>query len=635
MIQVNTSDYHEIKFTRDTKVDYKNGDIITNTIFKKYDKDLSGDFNDEEWAMYEQTLKKEETRKQEVKDINTNVSQHYSKKIEKTAKDIEKLHKMYSDLDVSAWDRLLEFEKTHPQVRRCGYIDRKDIPSGAIKYDISAFQMGIYDEEKQSYTGECYKNGYLSGLDTLDKQERQEYLQLLKEVSKVCKKITKLDKKIDRLQNEFDKYKALEDMANSGMISKVGSKEYEEQAYQQYMQIQNEANPFYSEIKDLKQKIEVLRLKGNPTQADIAQLEQYNIQIQQLEVASYYWTIADVDNLQKADGGQGLMLTDWSEQLTYSASDKNELTNTHSAGAMYSNENFNIIGNISNSQKYTKPKIDAETETETEAINKFGNAFTGMLMGEYKRNDFSLSSNSIINTDNMFSYNQTLGFGYKNTKLEVGENITTLKMPMPNEQGELVETKNTTYTTNTQLSQTVGKFTNSVSARFAKYGNEYTISSDSQFNPKIGKHSSLSISPTLSASYNDKSNNYTLSPNLTCGYTYNNNDLNININANESFSTTMNPDTRPQINHNLTTKGTVKYKGFSTSLKFNNSNSSYCSSNTYGVSTSYKTKKAGTFGLEYSYQTTQYKIGEKNKENINLISFKYSLPLDWTRKKSK
>ena len=36
MTQVQTSDYHEIKFTRDTKVDYAKGNVVINTIFKQY-----------------------------------------------------------------------------------------------------------------------------------------------------------------------------------------------------------------------------------------------------------------------------------------------------------------------------------------------------------------------------------------------------------------------------------------------------------------------------------------------------------------------------------------------------------------------------------------------------------------------
>lgn len=622
MTQIQASDLQEIKFTRDTKVDYGKGNVVINTIFKQYDKDLSGDFNNEEWTAYEQALKKNEARKQEIQDINTGVKQHYSKKLEKLSKEFEKLEKEYSKLDFSAWEKLLAFEKKY-HICRNGYINDSEIPSGAMKYDISAFEMGIYDKEKQSFTGECYKKGYLLGLEILSKDEQKEYLRLLKEASMFGRKAIDISKKLENLNKEFDKYKALEDMASSGMICKVGSKDYEEQAYQQYVQIRNESNPFYREIKDLEQKREALRLKGNITPEDAAQIEQYNIQIQQLEEASSQWTVANADNFQKVKGGMGFMLTDLSEQLTYSDSNKKELTNTHSVGAMYSNENFNIMGSFSNAQKYT---VKPESE--------FDNTFNAMLTEEYKRDNISLSSMSSLNTDkNMLNYNQTLGFGYKKVKLEIGENISSMKVNMPNEKGELVETKNTTHTTIAQLSHTVGKFTNTGAIRFSEYGNTYTLSSNANLNKKLGENSSLNISPSISASYSNGAT-YTLSPNLNCNYSYNNGDFEININANESFSATMQMGAEAKINHNLTTTGTISYKGFLTSLKFNDSNDSSSHSNTYGTSISYRTQKAGTFGLEYSYQNTKNKMDGKNNAT-NLISFKYSAPLDWSRKKQK
>ena len=350
MTQIQAANLQEIKFTRDTKVDYGDGNVKISTIFRQYDKDMSGDFNDEEWAIYEQILKEKDTRKKIVRDINNNTIQHYSKKLEKLSKEFQKLEKEYSKLDFSAWEKLLAFEEKY-HICRNGYINDSEIPSGAMKYDISAFEMGIYDEEKQSFTGKCYEKGYLLGLEKLSDEERKEYLQLLKDASRTAKKAVENNKKLEDLNKEFDKRKALEDMAKAGMITKVGSKDYEEQAYQQYVQIRNESNPFYREIKDLEQKREALRLKGNITPEDVAQIEQYNIQIQQLEEASSQWTVANADNFQKVKGGRGFMLTDLSEQLTYSDSNKKELTNTHSVGAMYSNENFNIMGSFTNAQK--------------------------------------------------------------------------------------------------------------------------------------------------------------------------------------------------------------------------------------------------------------------------------------------
>lgn len=630
MTEINFTHYKEIKFTRDTKVNYKAGNVVINTIFKQYDKDLSGDFSNEEWTMYENALKKAEVRSEEIKNINNdNVVGHYTKKLEKIAKESEKLYNDFKDHNfntlMSAWDDLLQFEEAHPAVSRNGYIKKSEIPANAVKYDISEFGMGIFDKEKMSFTGKCYEKGYLLGLETLTKEERKQYLSLLDNAREVSKKGRKYEKKHQALITEFDKYKALEDMAKTGMISKVGSKDFEDQAYQQYVQIRNEANPFYREIRELEQKVRVLCSKqGEFTEEESSQIKHLEIQIQQLYNASAQWTVADANNCQKINGGQGFMLTDLSEQINYSNSNSKEnvLTNTHSVGAMYSNENFNIMASFSNSQKYT---ITPESD--------FDNSFQVMLMGDYKREDFNISSTSFLNADKrMLNYNQSLGFGYKNLKINLNENISSMKIEMFNQNGEMVEQKNTNYTTTASLSYNVENVTSSVSASFSEHGNTYTLSSNANFMPRIDEKSSLNISPSLSTSYNDGANSYTVNPNLNLRYNYNNKDFRVGIMASENFNATMASNKEVEINHNLTTTGNISYKGFSTTLKYNNSDSQYNNSNTFGIETSYSTEKAGTFGLEYSYQNMKNKFN-KTTTDTNSISFKYSAPLDWSRSK--
>lgn len=613
-----------IYFKRDQKVDYEKGNSFINTVFKKFDTNMSGDFDDTEWANYQKALQEKESRLKEVENINNGVVGHYNKKARKIAQQIESAYEEYKKIDFTAWEELQKFEEAHPAISRNGYKDKSEIPAGAMKYDISAFGMGIYDEKNERFTGECYENGYLLGLETLTEDERKQYLSLLDNATKSIHQMKKLDEKISKLEEEFDKYKALGDMANSGMIDKVGSQEYENQAYSQYVQIRNESNPFYKEIKDLEQKREALRLKGNPTKEDLELIEQYNIQIQQLQQSSSQWTIADTKGCQKIKGGQGFMLTDVSEQVTYSDSDNNALTNTHTVGAMYSNENLNIMGNFSNTQKYTvSPNYE------------FENSYEAMLMGNYTRDNISLSSMSNFSADeNMLNYNQSLGFGYKKVKLELSENIMSMKMQMPNENGEMVDSRNTTYTTGVSVSHNVGDFTNTASASFTESGNTYTLSSNAAFNQNFGKQTSLRLSPTISTSYNDGTDNWTVAPNLNANFSYNNKNLRINVNANENYSATVANGSKPQLNHNLTTTGSITYKGLTASLKFNDSDNSYNHSNTYGAGVSYQTKKAGTFGFDYSWQRM------KNKFNgaisgTNLFSFKYSMPLDWTRKKNK
>ncbi len=613
-----------IYFKRDDKVDYEKGNTFINTVFKKYDTNMSGDFDDTEWANYQKVLQEKESRLKEVENINNGVVGHYNKKARKIAQQIESAYEEYKKIDFTAWEELQKFEENHPNVSRNGYKDKSEIPAGAMKYDISAFGMGIYDEKNECWSGKCYDKGYLLGLETLTEDERKKYLSLLDCATKSIHKMKKLDEKVSKLEEEFDKYKALSDMANSGMIEKVGSQEYENQAYQQYVQIRNEANPFYKEIRDLEQKREALRLKGNQTQDDLNQIEQYNIQIQQLQQASIQWTISDTQHCQKVKGGQGFMLTEVSEQVTYSDSDNNALTDTHTVGAMYSNENLSIMGNFTNAQKYTvSPNYE------------FENSYQATLMGDYVRDNISLSSMSNLSADkNMLNYDQSLGFGYKKVKLELSENIMSMKMQMPNENGEMVDSRNTTYTTGASLSHTIGDFTNKASASFTESGNTYTLSSNATFNQDFGKQTTLRLSPSISTTYNDGTGNWTVAPNLKANFSYNNKNLRINVEANENYRATVANGSKPQLNHDLTTTGTITYKGLTGSLKFNDSDDANNHSNTYGAGVSYQTKKAGTFGLDYSWQRMKNKFSGAIT-GTNLFNLKYSMPLDWTRKKNK
>ena len=117
MTQIQAANLQEIKFTRDTKVDYGDGNVKINTIFRQYDKDMSGDFNDEEWAIYEQALKE--------KDI-TSISPLFPITIELSASDLLTIKERLEDLLSIGFD-IKEFGvntfvvKSHPTWLKEGY----------------------------------------------------------------------------------------------------------------------------------------------------------------------------------------------------------------------------------------------------------------------------------------------------------------------------------------------------------------------------------------------------------------------------------------------------------------------------------------------------------------------------------
>ena len=146
-----------------------------------------------------------------------------------------------------------------------------------MKYDISAFDMGIYNNEKECFE-ETYKTGYLAGLETLTEEEKQEYLSLLDKASNMIREVQKIDKEFEKLGKEEEKFLAMVDMAENGMIEKIGSSEYKENMYQQYQQIRAESNPFYKQIKETEAMYNTLARKGNRTEEENKLLEQYQIQ---------------------------------------------------------------------------------------------------------------------------------------------------------------------------------------------------------------------------------------------------------------------------------------------------------------------------------------------------------------------
>ena len=166
MAEIEVTNFREIKFTRDTKVDYKSGNPIINTIFQRFDTDKSGDFDDAEWSRYEKYLEKRERKPGAVES-------HYRKQLDKILKKSEELAKKYQKaMTPNYFEELVNFEQAHPEVSREGYQDEKELPPNVYKYDISKFGMGIYNEETGYFTGESYKHGYIKGLETLSEEEK-------------------------------------------------------------------------------------------------------------------------------------------------------------------------------------------------------------------------------------------------------------------------------------------------------------------------------------------------------------------------------------------------------------------------------------------------------------------------------
>lgn len=610
MSEVNSINLKDIKFTRDVKIDYQNGNPIINSVFRQFDKDISGDFNDEEYDAYMKYLEKIESRDKEIESLKVNKKtvSHYDKEVLKIKKKCDALKKEFSAvIEADAFNKLIEFEKSHSNINREGCKDKSEIPENAVKIDISAFGMGVYNEKEKRFTGETCKIGYITGLDTLSKEEKKEYFKLYDSAINSFKKIEKVNKKYKEYDELLDKYLALKDMADNGMLEKVGSKEYEDEKYNQYQQIRNTANPFLREIENIEQKYNELRLKEPKTQEDDKLLEQYKIQKQQLEMASKNWSIRDAVVEKEQENSNGFKITNVSEQFTYTKAENQETyADTHNLSAQYKNENFNIEAGLLKTEEYTSHQ-------------KRKDRYNLNLSGSYSRADWTFSENSQLSiSDNNKVYTQDASVRYKNTELKVNEEITKTKF----ESGE----SSTSNSTQINLSQSVGKFNNTASVNFADEGTTYSLGSSTSFNIKANDNLNFNLMPSANVAYNEKIKTTTFSPSFTGMAMYNNGNLNSMMIVNDNFSSTVQSGSKPQINNNFSVNGNVQYKRFSAGINYNNNYSAYSVSNTYGANASYSIPKAGTLAVEYNYQNTRMP-DSKRFETSTLIA-KYTLPLD-------
>lgn len=626
-MSINEVNFRSVKFDRNTKVDYEKGNPVINTVFAQFDKDHNGVFSDEEYTDYEKYLDAQQKRQEEIGKIkvNNSVVSHYDNKILKTQEKIEQFSiKLKDEINTKAFEKLIEFENAHPDIGRYGYVNKKEIPEGAVEYDISAFQMGIYDKEKDAFTGEYYKKGYLTGLDKLTEDERKEYLSLLNSASNSCKKLTQYQNKFIELENKLDKYFGLKDMAQNGVLNAVGTEDDENQAYQQYVQIRNDANPFYKQIQELETKYQQLHLKASKTDEDNRQLEQYRTQIEQLEAASKSWSLSDMNERAQiqVNQGQGFNVQAHYEKAVYSSQNET-ISDIHSIGLGYSNTNWNTSLNF--------------TETDRNKLNESSEHVYNVDQSvSYAKQKLKFSEGSSLTIEpNSLYFNQRLGMQYGRYGLNVSETVNRMSLEMPDEQGNMQKQTTVSSTTNIGASVKTGKFDNTVSVKIAPEGTTYSLGTNANYGLNANKFD-FTFVPAMEVSYNKKTETTTLNPSLTAIMKYNNAGFNGTMEISENYSTAMKNGVHPAINNNFSINTALSFKGFGAGFNFNDNDNPYSHSDSYGTSVSYTHKKVGKFEAGYTHQKTRTKEQGMNTYD-NQVQFTYSAPLEtingWFKKK--
>lgn len=607
MTTIETASFRNIKFTRDTVVDYQTGNPLINCIFKQFDTNGDAKFDDEEWAnyqKYEEKVKEHREKIEKFKLENNNIISHYQKKLAKIQAKQKKLYKKLESLtNPDYFEELIKFAKNHPSVSIEGYTDAKEIPNGAMKYDISAFGMGIYNKEQECFEG-TYKTGYIAGLETLTEEEKKEYLSLIDKAANMIREVQKLDKEFEKFDKEAEKFLAIVDMAENGMIEKIGSSEYEEKAYQKYVEIRSNKNPFYKEIQEIETKRNALHLKGNKTEEEKKLLESYDRHLSQLYIASSQWSVSDNYDIEKFE-----IKTGTNYQLTHTMPDEKSIKNgegiNFSIGAIgsYQDENFDVQTSINVTREFQTTKL---------LDNQYKMAVSGKF--DHGGAIYTTNLNCDITHDNR-NYDVSLEYenGAFSASLQDIESYTREE-----------EKFNHIRTINLNAGCNWNKY--NVSAGLTNSGNRTTVSlnaSVDEIATPIG-----SFTPAVTNQYNTLTKRFTTSPSLSFSKKHESGDLSAGIQVNENYTLTYGHG-KPEHENNVNIVTSIGYKSLQGQLQYNNMYSGYSKSNTYGASVQYSTKKAGTFGAEYSFSRTH---NSGNIDRTKTFSFTYSAAIDTIKK---
>lgn len=641
MAEINATNYHDIKFTRDTKVDYQKGDAVINTVFKKFDTNLDGEFNDVEWVTYCEHLTEQSKIQKLVANVNNNTTKYYDAQL---AKLVEKNNEMCAEWETmtASWgggySNYIRLYEEHPEVEIL-LPGEGEIPVGALKYDISPLGVGIMDDDG-NFTGECATVGYITGLESLSEEERKEFLDSLDAWKKECELMQDYDKRYEELIKQFSSYLVLSDYAKCGLIQgAVG-----EEKAKTLIEIHNQANPFLKELKELEAKRQQLWLKGSKTEEDFQQLQAYNIQIGQLQNASLTWSIADAEESVLNELGQKGFTSSFTPlQITYS---DGTLSNTASGTFNYQNDNWSVNGAVTGTLGIGVKEFD---------IKK---SFTGNLNAGYAWDKVALTSSSRVDLqETMKTYEQKFGLRRGGLNLGIGETIVTTEV-----QGEKGAEDVTTFTTDAKASYTIGGFSVNASAsvtprtvteingvgqpferKFVDYAvnagaaykingftnsagvtlgtdgqNIYTLSSAANYMVKINDNWMLTGEGSLAGAYNEGAKNFTVSPYAKAGLSYTQVEkreegdferYGWNLTVEEQHNTTLPINGEVTTNHNFTASSEFRIENgkYKITANFNDSDSPETHSNTYGLGFGYDMGKYGKIGVNASYQFTNNK----------------------------
>ncbi len=425
--------YGNIKFTKKTtlaKLQKQNADPITIWKFNQIDTNKDGKLDKNELNAYNKSLETKKTilmNKQEAIKGYEEECKILESKIDEIARKSQELEK-----ETNYFQKLLEFEK-EKRIEYFGVKENEEIPENGIPEDVEWRCMGIEDENKEYFTDNIYKKGYIKFPDDISEEDKKKYLELLKSAKLQNKKAQEVYIELEEVLEEYQKYKAVKDLVENNIISPVNAEPDVDQAYELYKKITDVSNPFYKLYKEAEEKYYSLAKKIKLTTEDKYKLAQYYSEMMQYKEVSDNWSVANIKNVECENPNNYINIA--GERVTFTKSDDNTSVSAvtgFTAGMKYGDFTGNTGVKITNTAILSPEfKIQYSLDTNGSIIYDNQNGYSGGLYLTY------------LKDPNMSQLEAEIKGNIKNVNINLRHSITKLN-PETTENTEEISTDDIT-----------------------------------------------------------------------------------------------------------------------------------------------------------------------------------------------
>lgn len=586
-------------FNRSTTINDMS-DLMSKSLFMMFDlKDeqtgkCDGKFNDKEWTAFEKfrnnILKNflKNTKSDTLTDKQA--VEYYNSEVEKIEKNIADLIDKNKDLySKDYFQELSDYGELH-NVRWHCLKDGETNPEGTkLLDDIETFGIGIPNIDKGACEG-IYKRAYIEGFENLTPEEQKEYMDLYSKAMQTSKQIRDfeenvLSKEIEKLHDATIMLGATED---GKVVGDFLSKEVVDEKRGEW----EAQNPFLKQIENLEIKIAAERVKFHPNVSKINELQSMLTGYYQL---SEQWRLSFTSDEECNPKGTTFSANGGITALHDSEDGEGCFVTSPNLSIRYGNETAGVTlnGSIDNKFSAQKSEDGAGTDNFTQAY-KFG-------VSSYYKNGENLELGQGSNFSfqpNFKMQNHQINLRYKNTNINLNENLRTMPVQISEDAEPEIKTISTTQF---GLSQQLGNFNTNASVMLAPEGTTYNV--NQSLNYSTSKNNlSLSFTPSVGGSYTnvaERADLYTANTSLNAELRYDNQrGFNTSLLVDESITTQF-----PTINNSLTTMISTRYKNLTVTVANKNEYFSEQKMNTISAGLNVR-GKCGEVGASFSHTRT-------------------------------